>query len=181
MADKKTKDLNINKINYPNLGISLMILAVGVFIGLLSARDHETRTAATYANGQIFNVGDKATVPGVFDITVTKVLKNVELAQQMHLPEDQKILVLDVTFNYASNKELTFTPLLETYLRDAEGSVYNLTPDISQPALLPKDMKKGESNQGKLTFIVPNRNIPYYFYFDTGWANRGPVEFFINQ
>ncbi len=124
-------------------------------------------------------IGELVTIPGTYRIAVTKATFDNSIAPKLHLPETDRVLVLTMQIRNTSGHVLNFLPAIHTFVRDDQGNTYSLTPGLASKNMPAALIKKNETLDGSLTYVVPSQYRPLWFYFDAQFDNQGPVRFSI--
>ena len=168
-ASKRLKNVN------PNLSVLVVLLAVAVvvFFTLLSNVSDSTQERLT----KVHEIGEVASVDKTFSVTVVKATFDNSIGPRLHLPNSQKVLVLDVQIVNLSDEKLNYLPIIHTFLRNDQGDTYTFTPGLTENTMPAELIEPGQTLRGDLAFVVPADYMPFWFYFDARFDNQGALTF----
>ena len=118
------------------------------------------QTAHNFAvSARVSNVGTKTEQDRAFPIEPGKTL-----------------LVMDITVTNKTGNGQQLIPVTQFYVRSSDGQYATLYPSTKlKKALLPQDLKPGESATGQLSFAISERTTKPLLYIDTMWDRATPL------
>ena len=122
-------------------------------------------------------IGELVSIDRLYSVAVTKATFDNSIAPKLHLPDTERVLVLDVQVKNLSKQPLNYLPIIHTFLRDDQGNTYSFTPGLTSNVMQAKLITPGETLRGELAFIVPSEYLPLWFYFDAKFDDQGPISF----
>jgi len=146
--------------------LSAFIFSFGLILGNTLGKPPQP-TALTI--GETTNAGTGLSV------TVKRVYQDRELASKMHLPSDQRLMIVEASITNRSDQDFTYLPSIQTYIRDGYGDTTTIFADIAQPALPAGPLASGKTIDGKLAYIIGLSNVDRWIYFDFHYQNSLPV------
>ena len=168
---KKTRGLSLQK-SVVFIWLGAIIFSGGIFLGKYLS-EPPSPTA--------LNVGQQTTIGNAVSVAVTHIYQDQELASKMHLPEDQRLIIIEASLTNQSSQDFTYLPSTHTYIRDIYGDTTTIFADVAQPALPAGPIKPGQTINGKLAFIIGLTNINRWVYFDLHYNNSLPILYAVSQ
>lgn len=175
-ASLKKKALKFAKKVNPSLSVLVVMLALAtvVFFALLSSR---SSTNSPERLTKVHEIGEVVSVDNKFSVTVAKATFDNSIGPKLHLPDSQKVLVLDVQVTNLSDEKLNYLPIIHTFLRNDQGDTYTFTPGLTENTMPAELIEPGQTLRGDLAFVVPAGYMPFWFYFDARFDNQGALTF----
>lgn len=162
------------KINQETL-IVLAIVSLIAFLTVLAGNISDSRMS----NGKNHQIGEIVKVKSGYKLVVDQATFNNDIAQKIHLPSDKKVLVVHLQVTNNSNKQLSYLPMVHSYLRNDRGDSYSFVPGLTDNTMPAGPIEPGQKAEGDLVFIVESEYMPLWFYFDSKYQNEGPQSFVI--
>jgi hypothetical protein len=127
---------------------------------------------------KIFSLGDSIDT-AEFSLVVNSVdVDNDGIPGYLPAPEGMKYLAIDISLRNKTDSENIFLPLFETYLRDSEGTRYELTVAPNVESGVAGRIAAGDTVKGQVGFLVPEtaNNLRFYFEPFSGVTDTVVVE-----
>ncbi len=149
------------------------VLAIGllVFFAILAGNISDSRNSST----KIHELGEVVSYNSQFSVVVDKATINNDIAAKMHLPSENKVIVLHLKIKNLSNKKLDYMPIIHSYLRNNRGENVNFTPGLTDDTIDARLIDPGAELVGDEAFVISAEHTPLWFYFDAKFNNQGPI------
>ncbi|MBP7760187.1 DUF4352 domain-containing protein [Candidatus Saccharibacteria bacterium] len=136
-----------------------------------------------------------SSTPGVTKFVTSSVVKSLDMARNNSLsaqvknvttnsnadpafgvPDDQTMLIMDLTVTNTSKIKQQFIPVSQLYVRTRDGdySILHASMHVKNP-IAARDLMPGESVSGQVSFAVSKRADTPLLYIDTGWDKTTPL------
>lgn len=148
-----------------------------LFWAQYTARRHEKENRVTTT---VANLTSSTSLQTAHNFAVSARVSNVgtKTEQDRAFPLDagKTLLVMDVTITNRTAHEQQLIPVTQLYIRSSDGQYATLYPSTKiSKALVPHDLKPGESASGQLSFAISERTATPLLYIDTLWDDSTPL------
>jgi hypothetical protein len=107
---------------------------------------------------------------------VSNVGTKTEQDRAFPLEPGKTLLIMDVTVTNRTASDQQLIPVSQFYVRNGDGLHATLYPSSRvTKALLPQDLRPGESASGQISFAIPDRTSTPLLYIDTMWERATPL------
>lgn len=107
---------------------------------------------------------------------VSNVGTKTEQDRAFPLEPGKTLLIMDVTVTNRTASDQQLIPVSQFYVRSGDGQYATLYPSTKiTKALLPQDLRPGQSASGQLSFAIPERTATPLLYVDTMWNRATPL------
>ena len=111
-----------------------------------------------------------------YTVSINSVSESTKRDPAFTLPENEVILIVDVSITNNTNQKQELIPVTQFYVRSSEGSTYNMHPSIfvTKP-LQAEQINPHQTVTGQVSFAVPKNLERPLMHVDLGWDNYVPV------
>lgn len=108
--------------------------------------------------------------------SVRSVTTNSAADPAFGIPDEQTMLIMDLTVTNTSKVTQQFIPVSQLYVRTRDGDYSQLhaSTHVTNPIAV-RDLAPGQSVSGQVSFAVLKRSDRPLLYVDTGWDNTAPL------
>ncbi|QQS19420.1 DUF4352 domain-containing protein [Candidatus Saccharibacteria bacterium] len=137
--------------------------------------DKENRVTTTVAN-----LTSSTSLQTAHNFALSARVSNVgtKTEQDRAFPIDpgKTLLIMDVTVTNKTTTDQQLIPVTQFYVRTTDGQYATLYPSSRlRQALLPQDLRPGQSATGQLSFAISDRTSMPLLYIDTMWNRATPL------
>lgn len=148
-----------------------------LFWAQYTARRHEKENRVTTT---VANLTSSTSLQTAHNFAVSARVSNVgtKTEQDRTFPTEpgKTLLVMDITVTNKTGNNQQLVPVTQFYVRSSDGQYATLYPSTKlKKALLPQDLRSGESASGQLSFAISERTTRPLLYIDTLWGRSTPL------
>lgn len=154
------------KLQNKQQAIATFLVIVSLFFFSASLYVFQASKPKVYEYG-IYKTGTAIATGSVN--TVIQSLKTEKGTGPTAAPAGKKYLIIDISFTNTSKKSVQILPSTQTYIKDANGRVYYLTPYALEQPFRAGELLPGDTITGELSYLVPEATS-YTMYIDSIWS-----------
>lgn len=169
----RPKHTTTKVVPYP---IMLGLIAITTFIVAFMLLSRLLNVpSATMTRGH--EIGELVTIDHLYSIAVTKATFDNSIAPILHLPDTQRVLVIDAQIKNLSSHRLNYLPAIHTFVRDDQGNSYSFTPGLTSNTMPAQLIAPQQTVSGRLAFVIPSTYTSLWFYIDAKFDGQGPISY----
>jgi len=140
---------------------------VGGLVGLLAVNAYTGNTDSPNQNQINLLVTDNDVSLRVSDVKI-----NIKGVSPFDAPDGMSFVTMNVTIENKSNTIFYFAPVVQTYVTDANGQKYELSPTSLDNPIQAGEISSGRTVNGEISFLVPNNATGLTFNFKPSETSR---------
>lgn len=175
-SPSKTSNKRSETVTISKKQIILGVVALLLLVNVLGFAAYGKLHASQGYGNTIYSTGETAAQRGV-TIKVASVQPETDYVMGIKPDETEKIISAQVTIANNSGTDYEFYPSAQTFIRDNQGTQYIMTPVSLGLPFVATTIKPGQTKTGQLSYLVTNRAVPLFLYFESRQADAGPIVF----
>ncbi len=107
----------------------------------------------------------------ITSLRVTSVRTGEKSQTPFEAPQGESFVVVDVTLYNNSSQPFYFAPVLQTYISDASGAQYKMSPAVLDKPIEAGSVEAKQSINGMLSYLVPDDATGLVLHFQPDQPN----------